>query len=269
MKIKVIWPVPDEASAKIQAENIPESIVDPRFEFRVTTTKGGAEAIDSFYNLLYENLCVLEEGLKSEDEGYNGVLVNSVLDYGVQELRSRLNVPVMGAGLIGMHTAAMLGNKFSIVTIWPRSYEFAYKRLLKEYGLEDRCVSIRSVSQTLVQVANNMSEGVKKVAEGDDSVVAKVKEECFNAIKEDNADVILLGCTCMAPIHERIQKEVPVPVINPLTLAYKFTELLTGLGLGQSKKTYPPPEHGKDEQIQIMLDHASGTKSAKSNNARD
>ncbi|MCT7085154.1 aspartate/glutamate racemase family protein, partial [Salmonella enterica] len=72
------------------------------------------------------------------------VCVNTVSDSGLSALRSRLSIPVLAPGIAAFHTACMLGQKFSILTMWPRWYPL-YRKTLKEYGLEARLASIRSI----------------------------------------------------------------------------------------------------------------------------
>ena len=70
---------------------------------------------------------------------------------------------------------------------------------------------------------------------------------------EDRADVIVLGSTTMHQSHKYLSEKLPVPVINPGLLAYKFTELMLELGLSHSKKAFPSPSTPKDKMVYEIM----------------
>ena len=62
-------------------------------------------------------------------------------------------------------------------------------------------------------------------------------------MNEDGAEVLVLGCTGMTGMAERLSHELNVPVIDPIPTAVKLAEMLVGLGLSHSKLAFPvPPE---------------------------
>ena len=68
-------------------------------------------------------------------------------------------------------------------------------------------------------------------------------------MREDGADVIVLGSTTMHQSAGWLAQNLPIPVINPGLVAYKQAELLVQLGLSHSKKAFPHPEVGNDNGI--------------------
>ena len=46
------------------------------------------------------------------------------------------------------------------------------------------------------------------------------------AIEEDGAEVLILGCTANYGFHERMQKELDVPVIDSVVAPFKYAEFL-------------------------------------------
>ncbi len=85
-------------------------------------------------------------GFASEDEGYDAVVMDTVSDSGLAALRSRLSIPVLGPGLVQQHVAAMLGKRFSILTMWER-WRPLYEKTMAEYGTRHYCASIRSIGK--------------------------------------------------------------------------------------------------------------------------
>ena len=91
---------------------------------------------------------------------------------------------------------------------------------------------------------------VTELLEGKEEVVfGKLKEQAEKAIEEDGADVIVLGSTTMHQSAEYLAANLPVPVINPGQVAYKFLETQIELGLTHSKRAFPTPEVPKHADI--------------------
>ncbi len=87
---------------------------------------------------------VLEAGITAETEGYDAVCINSMSDSGLSALRSRLTIPVVGPGQACFLTAAMLGHKFSVLTMWNR-WKPLYRKVAVELGMHTRLASIESI----------------------------------------------------------------------------------------------------------------------------
>ena len=120
----------------------PQEILDVRaeaFDPRLIETRLPAFPANEINRHMSE-IANVETGLRAAAEGFDAVFINTVGDYGLNALRSGLSIPVIGAGQATMHAACQLGDKFSIVTIWPPQLLFIYHGLLQLYRMEDRCV---------------------------------------------------------------------------------------------------------------------------------
>ncbi|MBJ2178083.1 hydrogenase expression protein HupH [Pseudomonas veronii] len=237
-RIKMIFPVPmSEATRPLVESQLPVSLMRPDIDVSFVGAGQVMTLADSYYDMALMELAVIEAGIKAEDEGYDAVCVNTVSDSGLSALRSRLSIPVLAPGIAAFHTACMLGQKFSILTMWPRWYPL-YRKTLKEYGLEARLASIRSI---------DVRPDTQALLEGKEEVVfAKLLDAGRLAIEQDGADVIVLGSTTMHQAHAYLAEHLPVPVLNPGLIAYKMCEVLLDLGLCHSKISYPSPEQIKD-----------------------
>jgi allantoin racemase len=237
-RIKMIFPVPmSEATRPLVESQLPASLMRPDIDVSFVGAGQVMTLADSYYDMALMELAVIEAGIKAEEEGYDAVCVNTVSDSGLSALRSRLSIPVLAPGIAAFHTACMLGQKFSILTMWPRWYPL-YRKTLKEYGLESRLASIRSI---------DVRPDTEALLEGKEEVVfAKLLEAGRLAIEQDGADVIVLGSTTMHQSHAYLAQHLPVPVLNPGLIAYKMCEVLLDLGLCHSKIAYPSPEQNKD-----------------------
>lgn len=238
-RIKMIFPVPmSEATRPLVESQLPESMV--RDDIVVSFVGAGRimTLADSFFDMAIMEAAVIEAGMKAEEEGFDAVCINSMSDSGLSALRSRLSIPVLGPAITSFHTACMLGHKFSVLTMWPRWYPL-YRKTIKEYGLESRLASIRSI---------DVRPDTESLLQGKEDVVfGKLLEAGKRAIEEDGADVLVLGSTTMHQSHAFLEKNLNVPVLNPGVIAYKQCEMLLDLGLCHSKVAYPSPETQKDQ----------------------
>lgn len=237
-RIKMIFPVPmSEATRPLVESQLPPDLVRDDIEVVFVGAGQVMTLADSYYDMAIMEMAVIEAGMRAEEEGFDAVCVNTVSDSGLAALRSRLTIPVVAPAITSFHTACMLGHKFSVLTMWPQWYPL-YRKTIKDYGLESRLASVRSV---------DVRPDTQALLEGKEDVVfAKLLEEGRRAIEEDGADVLVLGSTTMHQSHAYLAKHLPVPVLNPGVIAYKQCELLLDLGLSHSKVAYPSPENNKD-----------------------
>ncbi|NVE95614.1 aspartate/glutamate racemase family protein [Altererythrobacter lutimaris] len=233
-RIKVIVPIPmDEAGVANRAEQLPDEFVRPGFKPEFEAVKWGAALGDSYHDTLLMDWTVFQAGITAEQEGYAGVLIDTVSDSGMRPLRSALSIPVVGPGEAAFAMAMMLGKKFTVLTMWPEWFPL-YEKTLTEYGWWKRCASLRSI---------NTRPDVTELLEGKEEVVfGKLKAEATKAMEEDGADVIVLGSTTMHQSAAYLDSELPIPVLNPGQVAYKMLETQIELGITHSKKAFPAPE---------------------------
>lgn len=240
-RIKVIVPIPMDAAGVAQrAAQLSADLIAPGFRPEFTAVRWGAALGDSYHDMLLMDWTVFQAGVDAEKEGFAAVVIDTVSDSGLRPLRSRLNIPVVGPGEAAFHMAMMLGKKFTILTMWPQWFPL-YEKTLTDYGYANRLASLRSI---------NTRPDVTELLTGKEEIIfAKLKAEAEKAIKEDGADVIMLGSTTMHQSAAWLAQQLPVPVINPGVIAYKQAELLITLGLRHSKVAFPAPEVPKDAEI--------------------
>jgi len=245
MRIKVISPFPFDETGLTNRENgIPEDLRTPGTEIVFEAVKNSPTWGDSAHDSLLDDFFEYEAGMRSEEEGFDAVCIDTVSDSGLNPLRSRLDILVLGPGIASFHVACMLGHKFSIVTMWER-WVYLYEKLLTEYGLWNHCASIRYPELKSPPDVSNLLSGKE------DETFPALEAVAWRCIDEDGADTIVLGSTTMYQAHEYLSSRLPVPVINPVTVQYKMAELLVGLGLRHSKRVraWMPPTVAKDTVI--------------------
>lgn len=237
-RIKMIVPVPlPQAALANFAAQIPPHLADPAFPVEFVAVRNGPMLADSYYETTMFDALVMEAGQKAEDEGFAAVCINTMSDSGLNGLRSRLTIPVIGPGQTSFLAACGLGKKFSVLTMWKQWFPL-YQKTLTEQGLMHRLASIRSIE--------TRPDTQELLAGKEEIVFAKLEAEAIKAIEEDGADVIILGSTTMHQSHAYLAERLPVPVINPGLVAYGMCKLYLTLGLTHSKKAYPSPEKTSD-----------------------
>jgi|SRR5690554_60727 len=237
-RIKMIFPVPmSEETRPLVESQLPGSLVRDDIEVEFVGAGQVMTLADTYYDMAIMEHSVIQAGVKAEEDGFDAVCINTMSDSGLSALRSRLTIPVVAPAITTFHMAGMLGNKFSVLTMWPQWYPL-YKKTIKEYGLASNLASVRSI---------NVRPDTEALLNGKEEVVfEKLLKLGQKAIEEDGAEVLILGSTTMHQSHAYLAERLPVPVLNPGLIAYKQCELLLDLGLSHSKIAYPSPELIKD-----------------------
>ena len=240
-RVKIIVPIPmDQEGVDNRASQLPAERIREGYEVEFVAVIWGAALCDRFYDTMLMDMSVFEAGLIAEEEGVDAVCIDTVSDSGLYALSSRLSIPVFGPGQAALHAACMLGHKFSVITMWDEWFHL-YKKILTEYKLESRCASLRSI-----KTRPDLEE---LLAGKEDVIFQKLEDASRQAIEEDGADVIVLGSTTMHQSHAHLESVLPVPVINPGQICYKFCEVFLELGLTHSKTAFPSPEMPNDEGV--------------------
>jgi allantoin racemase len=144
------------------------------------------------------------------------LLIDSTCDWGIEAIRAAVEVPVVGAGEVGIAEASRNGRPFAIVTVWPPALEFLYTERARNVPGGEQCVSIRyaSADGELARLGED-DNVVARMERREEPVVGRIVEECRRAVADDGAEVILLGCTCMAKTAPLIEERFGVvPIIE-------------------------------------------------------
>jgi allantoin racemase len=166
----------------------------------------------------------LAAGHRAADAGFDAVYINTVGDYGLAEMRAELDIAVIGSGETAYRTAATLG-RFAIVTIWPPALDFIRERVLAQSGVAESHIGVTNLSQddelnTLADDENFVTD-MRSCSLVSLNSIRKARDA---AIEEQGADVVILGCTCMAPAAAMLPPNGNGVTIDPMTLGYRFAE---------------------------------------------
>jgi allantoin racemase len=245
VKIKVIVPFPfDRAGIDRRASGIGDCGLRPDTEVTFVAVKNSARSVDSLYDTFLLDMFIFEEGLKSEQEGYDAVCIDTVSDSAVIPLRSRLSIPVVGPGQVSHHVAAMLGKRFSVITL-SDAWVDLNREFVARTGMLDRLASVRSIGKV---------PDLYNLLDGNAATFKAIKAAALLALQEDGADVIVLGSTTMHEAYAYLKAELPCPVVNPGVWSIRFAEMLVQMKLNHSKVAFRSPSCPIDDLIFSSLE---------------
>lgn len=183
------------------------------------------------YDHLFTELATLDAVEAAVADGCDALYLDTFGDYGIERARSSVAVPVIGAGEASIAAAAASTDRFSIVTVWPRSMAYLYEERLATCPGGDRCVDVHHVTDEEELERVGTAVGVKaRMLRREDALVAQLVDRCRRAVDQDRSDAVLLGCTCMTPVTDRLAAELEVPVLDPsrIGLGAAFQQLTSG-----------------------------------------
>ncbi len=230
-KVKVIVPVQGmtEHALKLRALELADGLLAPGTSVGYHSLTDSTDSADCAYDAFLMTVMCFEEGLRAEGEGYDAVLTHSTTDSGVEAMRSVLQIPVIGAGEACWNLAAILGKKFSIISMEDKFDHFFYKGIQKA-GVWRRLASIVDIGVAADPVL--LFEGKEKEMEEALGRIAR------DAIEGDKADSFVIGATTMQMAADYLAETLPAPVLSPGKVALKVAESLGAMGLAQSPRAH-------------------------------
>jgi len=179
----------------------------PDTEIKVKHIEEAPPGIESYHDAVVSVKYLLDKFEEWENQ-YDGFIIACHSDIGVDLLRELTDKPVP------------LGHKFSILSLKRKKIP-QKEDLVRKYGLENRCASIRITGLGVIATDEEKRE--------------KLIQEGIKAVKEDGAEVLILGCAGMAGFDKKIEKIVNVPVIDGVVSALMIMESLNRYGVVTSK----------------------------------
>lgn len=198
--------------------------------------KTGPGSIESEFEAAISVPGTVAEIIRAQNEGVDAVIIDCMGDPGLRAAREVVTIPVLGPCETGMHVAAMLGHRFSVLTVM-RRLRPAFENTAAVAGLSTKLASIRSVDIPVLELEQNL-----------DRTKSMLVQEGVRAVAEDGAEALIFGCTglmgCAASLREGLlERGIDVPVVDPIPTAVSVAAALVRSNLSQSKYTFPlPPE---------------------------
>lgn len=184
----------------------------------VISLKRGPPHVEYHY---YESLVLtdlLHEIQRAESEGFDAAVIGCFYDPGLREAREITERMVVTAPAeSAMLLACSLGHKFSIVVGREKWIPKMEENVIR-YGLRDRLASFKSVGLRVHDFQAN-PEVTKR----------RLRAAAREALQEDRAEVVILGCTAEYGFFRELQAELGVPVLDAVVAPFKYAEYLVEL----------------------------------------
>lgn len=222
MKIYVINPNTSLGmTSHIQAELL--KVKDQATELVVVCPDHGPETLECAVDEAHAVPEMLKLVHKAQEDGADAVVIACFSDPGLEAAKELVSIPVLGIGEAGIHAASMLGARFSVITPVRRRIPTRIHQALHLVS-QHSLASVRSLD---ISVAQSDADP--------DGTIRTLVKVVGQAVDQDGAEVIVLGCAGMAGYTEALEKEYGVVVIDPCAVALKTAEGFVRLGLRQSK----------------------------------
>ena len=209
MKIKVIMSDKAMSRETMDArERMLKAALSSDAEVSVDCIKKGPDELDCNTDEAFAAAEMVKESIRAEKEGYDAIVIYCFSDVGIDAIRENVRIPVIGPG--------------------ETSLAAAYRRLMRNGIAREKMAAVRALDIPIGELRTN-PEATEKY----------LKAVCKKAVEEDHSDGIILGCLGMAGYGEKLEKELPVKIIDPAFLAVAYAELCVRVGMRHIPAVYP------------------------------
>ena len=217
MKIVVINP----NSSTEMTKDISQAVVNysqGRFEAITLSTPGAPNFIDTFEEMS-QSAPGMVELIRQYEDTADAFVLACACDPNLKLLREVSKKPVIGIGEASMYMAAMLGNSFAILQT--DQYSIPNKKnLVYEYHMERYAACVRLADPREKDIFQRYLIAAQK------------------AIREDGAEVIILGCAGLCTLAEQLSQTLGVPVLDGVVCGLAIAEGMARIGYQTSKVRY-------------------------------
>jgi allantoin racemase len=178
------------------------------------------------YNTLKCVNGAVERIIRAEQDGYDAAVISCMLDPGLMEARAIVDIPVTATFEASAHLAAMMGKRFSVVSTDPMTVGGIDMRLVDLYGIRQNVASLRWIGITACDLYPEITPT--------EEVARRTVEVSRKCVEEDQAEVIIPGCTIIGSLLTNHFDTDPVeligaPVIDPMIVAFKMAEMMADM----------------------------------------
>jgi allantoin racemase len=174
-------------------------------------------------------------GRAAEAQGFDAYAMCTLPNPMLREVRSLVDIPVVGLGEATFHMATMYGQRFGVMLFIDRMVPL-YREQVRGYGLAERCACIKASGITFREVLAGYADPAP--------VIAKFEAAARAMIRDDGADVIVPGEVPLSLLLARngVTRVDDVPIMDTLAVALKTAEVMVDLaratGIRHSRHGY-------------------------------
>jgi len=187
MHIRIINPTitKEWESSTLQAYRL---VAHPQTHISVVSLDWGPASIESYHDHALAVPDILAKVIQAERDGVDGVIIDCMGDPGLYAARELVRIPVVGPAEASMHLAAMLGHRFSVLTVLESRRPMMEEQVAR-YGLTAKLASVRAFNIPVLELEKDPQK-----------TLATVIEVAVLAVQQDGAHVIIPGCTGLSAL---------------------------------------------------------------------
>ena len=230
MKIKVIMSDKAMSRETMDArEKMLKVALSSDAEVSVDCIKKGPDELDCNTDEAFAAAEMVKESIRAEKEGYDAIVIYCFSDVGIDSIRENVRIPVIGPGETSLAAASMICNRFTVLTSESINIPRTYRRLMRNGIAREKMAAVRALDIPIGELRTN-PEATEKY----------LKAVCKKAVEEDHSDAL------DDPEHisvdgygEKLEKELPMKIIDPAFLAVAYAELCVRVGMRHIPAVYP------------------------------
>ncbi len=235
-KFKIAYVIPGIGLSSEEAERrraIANRIVDSS-QVDVVGVEAGPLTIETCVEETFGASSYLSKIYRLRDS-YDAFVIGCFGDPGLRAARELVQKLVVGPAQASLSLASQLADSFIVVSPL-KGTVILTSHMVKSYGFSEHVTSIVPAEIPVISFIEDRERASERLAR----IIAE-------AIREKGGDAVVLGCMSMgyALVDELVKDKLNLPVINPVKVSLKTTEMLLSLGLNQSPSSYPNPDYGK------------------------
>lgn len=190
------------------------------WQCEVCAAPAGPESLESWTDYHLASVCVLPL-VADLAEDIDGVVLACFGDPGLYLLKEYCSVPVIGIAEAAMSLSLLLGAKFGILAGMRRAVELM-DSMVRTYGLEARYAGTAALDIRVLDF------------EQDREKTLRVLQTAGLKLREQGAEVLLLGCAGLTGFVEDLQARIAMPVIDPVEAGFRMLQSVYAAGLQTS-----------------------------------
>lgn len=178
-------PAGDSVKVMVNAErDCMRVVANPDTEIVMRVPRWGMrDGLDGFFHPLTNRLNdrnVYHQIVAAEKEGFDAAITACYYDPILRELRTAVDIPVVGIAEASMHLAAILGYRFGVVSISPEG-ALDMDMNVDRCGLRQKCVGVISMedthtgwlAETLVSPPETLERTIEKFTDAARQLIAR------------------------------------------------------------------------------------------------
>jgi allantoin racemase len=194
----------------------------------------GPASIESEFDEALSIPDTIRRAIEAERAGAHAIVIDCMGDPGLASCREAVSIPVLGPCQTAVHAAAMLGHRFSFITVLDRLRPML-DHIVAGYGLTSSYAAFEAINVPVLDLFHDLEKLGQALA-----------EKAIKTVQVDHAGAIVLGCTGFMGLAEVIRAKLldeglDVPVIDAIPLTIRTADTLVKCGLSHSKTVYPLP----------------------------